>query len=185
MSSARSVSAWQVDRSRYGKGAWLVQPSFWAVAVYRFGRWTMNAPLPVRGVAHALYFAAYSVVRLLTGIEIPRGANIGPGLLIHHFGGIVIHPQAQVGARCTMRQGVTLGTRHESGYPPRLGSDVTLGAYAQVLGNISVGDGVTIGAMAVVLTDISPGRTAVGNPARVLPSSPRNESAMPDRPTAA
>ena len=170
------MSDWRVDRSRYGSGAWLVQPSYWAVAVYRFGRWTINAPRPVRPFAHALYFAAYSVVRLSTGIEIPRGADIGPGLLIHHFGGIVIHPQSQVGARCTMRQGVTLGTRYENGHPPRLGSDVTLGAYAQILGNVSIGNGATIGAMAVVITDVAPGSTAVGNPARVLPSNARDES---------
>lgn len=159
---------WAQDRQRYGRGAWLVQPSFWAVATYRFGRWTLAAPRPLRPFAHGLYFACYSFVRLATGIDIPRGAKFGPGLLIHHFGGIIINPECEVGANCTMRHGVTLGSNKDGGAPPVLEDDVTLGAYAQVLGNVTVGSGSTVGAMTVVLQDIPPGSTAVGVPARIL-----------------
>lgn len=160
--------AWSIDRDRYGKQAWITQPSYWAVAVYRFGQWTKRARSPMTPVFHALYFAAYSVVRLVTGIDIPRGAEVGPGLLIHHFGGIIINPQAKIGASCTMRQGVTIGSKHDGGASPVLGDGVTLGAYAQVLGGIHVADGTTVGAMSVLLRDTTPGSVVVGSPARVV-----------------
>jgi serine O-acetyltransferase len=158
---------WKADRSLYGKDAWILQPSYWAVGTYRFGRWTRTASSIVRPFAHFIYFFAYSIIRLATGIDIPRGARFGPGLLIHHFGGIIIHPKAVVGARCVMRHGVTIGARDSSG-PPTIGDDVVIGAYAQVLGSITVGDGALIGAMAVVLKDVPPGATVVGNPARII-----------------
>lgn len=152
---------WKHDRARYGRMAWLLQPSWWAVAVYRFGRWTLSAPRTVRPAAHALYFAAFSFVRLATGIEIPRTARIGGGLLIHHFGGIIIHPRAVIGSGCTMRHGVTIGARNKQG-PPRIGDDVLLGAYAQVLGPITVGDGARIGALTLVLRDVPKAATVLG-----------------------
>lgn len=158
---------WRADKSLYGKHAWILQPSYWAVATYRFGRWTRTAPRLIRPFVHLAYFAAYSVIRLATGIDIPRSANFGPGLLIHHFGGIIVHPQTVIGAGCVMRHGVTLGARDASG-PPRLGDNVTIGAYAQILGSIRIGDGATVGAMAVVLKDVPAGATVVGNPAKII-----------------
>jgi serine O-acetyltransferase len=115
-----------------------------------------------------LYFAAYSVVRLITGIDIPRTVEIGPGLLIHHFGGITIHPQAKIGSYCEMRQGTTIGLRDESAGPPQIGDHVFIGAYAQILGDISIANHAKIGALALVLKDVPAGKTAVGVPARVL-----------------
>lgn len=168
--NSEEAGNWRADKSVYGQKAWLLQPSYWAVGVYRFGRWTRTAPAGMRAAAHVAYFAAYSVIRLATGIDIPRGARIGPGLMIHHFGGIIIHPNAIIGARCVMRHGVTVGARDKSG-PPTVGDDVVIGAYAQILGSIHVGNGARIGAMAVVLRDVPAGATVVGNPARVISSS--------------
>lgn len=162
------MSDWAIDRSRYGKNAWLLQPSFWAVCVYRYGRWVYTCPQPLRKLAHALYFSAYSVVRLATGIDIPRTADIGPGLFIHHFGSIIIHPQAKIGSFCELRQGVTIGLRDENKAAPTVGDHVFIGAYAQILGDISVGDHAKIGAMTLVLRDVPQFATAVGVPARVI-----------------
>jgi serine O-acetyltransferase len=159
---------WKQDRDRYGRRAWLLQPSYWAVMVYRFGRWTFGAPRPIAAIVHGVYFVAYSVVRLQTGIDIPRTARFGPGLMIHHFGGIIIHPQSVVGARCVMRQGVTIGTKTDGGKVPVLGDDVVIGAYAQVLGDIYVGDRATIGALSVVLQSVNPDEIVAGIPARVI-----------------
>lgn len=161
------MTGWQEDRARYEKLAWITQPSLWAIAIYRFGRHIDSYPIGIRTVAHVIYFAAYSIVRLITGIDIPRGARIGGGLLIHHFGGIVIHPQAVIGRLCTMRHGVTVGARDATG-PPVIGDRVTLGAYAQVLGAIVLSDDCKVGAMAVVLRDVPRAATVVGNPAYLL-----------------
>ncbi len=161
------MSDWKRDRRRYGRHAWLTQPSLWAIAVYRFGHHLTTYPTVFRRPAHVAYFFAYSIVRLVTGIDIPRGAQIGGGLLIHHFGGVVIHPRAVIGRDCTMRHGVTVGARDSSG-PPVVGDRVVLGAYAQLLGSIRIGNDCRIGAMSVVLSDVPDARTVVGNPGRVL-----------------
>lgn len=134
--------------------------------MYRFGTWTKGAPHLLRPAFHGAYFIAYSLVRVVTGIDIPRSAVIGPGLMIHHFGGIIINPRARIGAHCTLRQGVTVGTRRSDLDVPVIGDRVEFGAYAQVLGDVVVADEVTIGALSLVLNDVEHGATVVGIPAR-------------------
>ena len=77
-------------------------------------------------------------------------------------------PKARVGTNFEMRQGVTIGSSRAGGEVPTIGDNVSVGAYAQLLGDIRIGDGATVGAMAVVLKDVPPGATVVGNPARIL-----------------
>ncbi len=161
-------SSWRQDLARYGgRKALIDQPALWAIGVYRFGVWARRGPRWARRVLSAPYFISYSLVRLLTGIDIPRSARIGPGLLIHHFGGIIIHPQAVVGSNCTLRHGVTIGARDASG-PATVGNDVVIGAYAQILGSVKVGDRATIGALTLVIKDVPVGATVVGIPAKEI-----------------
>ncbi len=75
---------------------------------------------------------------------------------------------ARIGARCTLRQGVTIGNRRDGGPVPVLEDDVDLGAYAQILGGVRVGRGAKVGALSVVLDDVPPGAVAVGSPARIV-----------------
>ena len=84
------------------------------------------------------------------------------------FGNIFLHSGVKIGANCTLRQGVTIGNRHEGGGVPVLEDNVDIGAYAQILGGIRVGKGARIGALSVVLQDVPPGATAVGIPAKIL-----------------
>ena len=161
--------AWQADLRRYPRRPFLKEQSIYAIAVYRFGRrldaspdhWSTRFLIP-------FYWLCYRVVETGTGISIPKAVDVGPGLRIWHFGNIFIHPDAVLGANCTLRQGVTIGNRHEGGPVPRLGDGVELGAYAQILGGIRIGRGARVGAMAVVLQDVPDGGVAVGNPARIL-----------------
>jgi serine O-acetyltransferase len=53
---------------------------------------------------------------------------------------------------------------------PTLGKDVVVSAGAKVLGGFEVGDGAKIGSNAVVIKPVPAGATAVGIPARILPS---------------
>ena len=66
--------------------------------------------------------------------------------------------------------GVTLGgTGAETGdRHPKIGSSVTIGANATLLGNIYIGDNSLIGASTVVLKDVKANSRVVGNPARYL-----------------
>ena len=170
---------YQADLKRLPRRPLLKEQSAWAIALYRFGRRNDRRK---RGVVRWLgdrgYWLAYRVVETLTGISIPKSVEVGPGLRIYHFGNIFVHANARIGANCTLRQGVTIGNRHDGGPVPVLEDDVELGAYAQVLGGVRIGRGAKIGAMSVVLCDVPPGATAVGVPARVL-NAPVPESNRP------
>jgi serine O-acetyltransferase len=156
-------SDWKSDRELYPKDAWLTEPSLWAVAVYRYGRWGRG-----RRTHERVHRLLHLTMRVLTGIELPSTVEIGPGLRIYHQGAITFNAGVKVGARCRIRQGVTIGVRERDGDVPTIGDDVFIGSFAQILGAVSVGDGANIGAGAVVLSDVPAGATAVGVPARVI-----------------
>ena len=105
-----------------------------------------------------------------TGIEIHPGATIGKGLFIDHGMGVVIGETTEIGEKCTLYQGVTLGgTGKDTGKRhPTLGNNVLVGCGARVLGPFKVGDNARIAAGAVVLNEIPPDSTAVGVPAQVV-----------------
>lgn len=166
-----SESPWKADLTRYPRRPFFKEQSIWAIAVYRFGRWNDGRRRgPTRWLLERVYWLIYRIVETLTGISLPKSARIGPGLRIWHFGNVIVHPQAEIGANCTLRQGVTIGNRTENGPVPVIEDDVELGAYAQVLGGIRIGRGAKIGAMALVLCDVPAGATAVGVPARIIPA---------------
>jgi serine O-acetyltransferase len=111
--------------------------------------------------------------RWFTGIEIHPGAKIGNRVFFDHAMGVVVGETAEIGDGCTIYQGVTLGgtslykgsKRH-----PTLGNNVVVSAGAKVLGGFTVGDGAKIGSNAVVIKPVPAGATAVGIPARIIPS---------------
>ena len=158
----------QADLARYPKRPFLREQSVWALWVYRFGRRNDRRRGLLRWIGERFYWLIYRFIETLTGISIPKSVEIGPGLRIYHFGNIFIHKAVVIGARCTLRQGVTIGNRHDGGPVPILEDDVDLGAYAQILGGIRIGRGAKIGAMSVVLEDVPAGATAVGVPARTI-----------------
>ena len=162
---------WAADLRRYGRRPFLSEQSIWAVWLYRRGRrLDQGRPGPLHRLWTQLYWLQFRLIETAVGVSLPKSASIGPGLRIWHFGNIFIHPQAVLGANCTLRQGVTIGNRHPDGPVPVIGDDVEFGAYAQVLGGVRIGNHCRIGAMAVVLSDMPDGSTAVGAPARVIPA---------------
>ena len=155
--------------ARYPARPFLKEQSIWAIWVYRFGRRTMTLkPGPLKSLRFWFYWWMFRSVETLTGISIDCRAVIGPGLRIYHFGNIFIHDRAVLGANCTLRQGVTIGTIGDDGPAPKIGDNVEFGAYAQVLGGIRIGDNVKIGALSLVLSDVPTNLSAVGVPARVI-----------------
>jgi len=115
--------------------------------------------------------------RFLTGIEIHPAAQIGARLFIDHGMGVVIGETAIVGDDVTLYQGVTLGGtgKEHAKRHPTVNRGATIGAGAQVLGNITVGAGARVGAGSVVLRDVPAGATVVGVPGRVVA---RDEAAV-------
>ncbi|MFM6963284.1 MAG: serine O-acetyltransferase EpsC [Micrococcales bacterium] len=104
-------------------------------------------------------------VRFWTGIEIHPAATIGRRVFIDHGMGVVIGATAIVGDDVLMYHGVTLGGKtldRGTKRHPTIGNNVTLGAHAIVLGDITVGDGARIGAGAIVTKNVKPKATIVG-----------------------
>jgi serine O-acetyltransferase len=163
------------------RGDWGAQ-GFWALAVYRFGRWRYTVrPAPLRKALSLVYRVLYKLVQIVTGIELPCEVPIGRGFVIEHSGGIVVSGFARFGEHCRIRNGVVVGlARVEDPCAPQIGDHVDIGAGAKLLGDIRIGNHVRIGANAVVLCDVPDHSIAVGIPAVVKPS--RGESpALPLR----
>lgn len=164
-------TGWQEDLLRYPPRPFLKEQSIWAIAVYRWGHGLFLQPAGWRKrVLVQLYWLCFRLVETITGISLPHNTQIGGGLRIHHFGNVFINPGVRMGTHCTLRQGVTLGNRTDSGPVPVVGDNVDFGAYAQVFGDVRIGNNCKIGAMAMVLIDVPDGCTAVGNPARIIKS---------------
>ena len=151
-------STWEVITCYPGLHAvWLHRPAHWC--------WTHGFKWLGRFISH--------IARFLTGIEIHPGATLGERVFFDHAMGTVVGETAEIGDGCTIYQGVTLGgtslykgtKRH-----PTLGKDVVVSAGAKVLGGFEVGDGAKIGSNAVVIKPVPAGATAVGIPARIIPS---------------
>jgi serine O-acetyltransferase len=127
-----------------------------------------------RGILSKLAFAYYKVLlnhyRFRYGFEIHEATNIGPGLYLGHFGGVVIHPDAVIGNNVNIAQGVTIGqtSRGSKAGVPVIGERVWIGANAIVVGAVSIGDDCLIGPGAYVNFDMPPGAVVIGNPGKIV-----------------
>lgn len=159
-----------LDRDPAARTTWEVvtcYPGLHAVVLHRVAHWCW-----LNGLKWLGRFISH-LGRFFTGIEIHPGAKIGQRVFFDHAMGTVVGETAEIGDGCTIYQGVTLGgtslykgaKRH-----PTLGRDVVVSAGAKVLGGFEVGDGAKIGSNAVVIKPVPPGATAVGIPARIIPS---------------
>ena len=161
----------------------LCYPGFQALSLHRLSHRLWRSKLPLKLAARLLS----QMGRNLTGVEIHPGARIGHGVFIDHGMGVVIGETAEVGDRCLLYQGVTLGgTGKEHGKRhPTLAENVVVGAGAKVLGAITIGANTRIGAGSVVVRDVESDCTVVGIPGRVIHQSgvrinPLAHSALPD-----
>lgn len=99
------------------------------------------------------------------GIDISYRTKIGKGLYIGHFGGIVIHGDAEIGDYCNLSQGMTIGVLIRGKNPgvPKIGNRVFMGPGATILGGITVGNDALIGTNAIVTFDV-PDKAVVAAP---------------------
>lgn len=162
---------------RAHQGDWGAQ-GFWALVVYRFGRWRYRVrPAPLRKVFSLLYRVLYKLVQIVTGIELPCEVPVGKNFVIEHSGGIVVSGYARFGDNCRIRNGVVIGlARVGDPCAPVIGNNVDIGTGAKLLGRITIGNNVWIGANAVVVKDVPDNSIAVGVPAVIKPARPVNPS---------
>lgn len=143
-----------------------------AIAIYRFGHWCYFSgkrtviKLPLRFI----YLFIYKLlVEFIFGLYMPAECQIGKGLYIGGFCGLVINPATKIGDHCTLGHGVVIGTAAD-GTPraPTIGNNVFIGAGAAVLGGIEIGNNVRIGANAVVVKSVPDDVTVGGVPAVII-----------------
>ena len=161
----------------------LCYPGFQANSLHRLSHRLWLSRLPLKLPARLLS----QLGRGITGIEIHPGATIGRSVFIDHGMGVVIGETSEIGDRCLLYQGVTLGgTGKDHGKRhPTLANNVVVGAGAKVLGAIEVGANTRIGAGSVVVRNVEQNCTVVGIPGRVIHQSgvrinPLAHSALPD-----
>ena len=137
---------------------------FYATVMYRLSRW-----LHLRGV-DALAAPIQMLNHSLTGAELSRKADLGPGLRISHPQGIFIGPGVVVGFRSTLSQGTCLSPHLDlADGAPTAGSYLTLSPGAKVFGGLSIGDRVWIGPNSVAYEDLEDDQVVLGVPCRPVP----------------
>ena len=115
-----------------------------------------------RGPARILYYWHRLVLKrrsLHTGIAISPG-SCGPGLSIPHYGSVIIHKDARIGAFCRIHSATNIGTYR--GEAPELGDFVYVGPGAVIYGGVTVGSRAVIGAGAVVGRPVPADSTVIG-----------------------
>ncbi len=145
------------------------EPSYIVLILYRLGSSIRKIKFkPLRVLLSLIHTPFYAFFSIFMGISIPRGATIGKGFRIYHFGGVIVNPLSIIGENCSFHQEVTVGVRNTYTDVPIIGNNVTVGAGAKLLGDIRIGNNVVIGANAVVLCDVPDDCIAVGIPAKVF-----------------
>jgi serine O-acetyltransferase len=132
--------------------------------------------IAIQRLAHRLYRAGAPMIpRMMTewahsrtGIDIHPGASIGAHFFIDHGTGVVIGETCNIGNRCKIYHGVTLGARtflkDEKGHVikglkrhPNLGDNVTIYPNSTILGGeTTIGANSTIGANVFLMHSIPP-----------------------------
>ncbi len=140
--------------------AGILSPGFQAITVYRFFNWCHRWHIPTQ----PLRYFVERLIEITTGISIPACCKIGKGLRIHHFGGIIFHPDTVVGDYCTIYQGVTFGDRGGYGGAPTVCNNVLIGTGAKLIGDIRVEDNCKVGANVVLNTNMEKNTMAIVNP---------------------
>ncbi|MEO5378741.1 MAG: serine O-acetyltransferase [Magnetococcus sp. DMHC-6] len=139
-------------------------PGVYAILIHRLAHrlWNRNFRISARLLSN--------MARLISGIEIHPGAQIGKGFFIDHGMGVVIGETTQIGHNVTLYHGVTLGgTSWNTGKRhPTLEDNVVIGAGATILGPITIGKNARVGSNAVVVKDVPADATAIGIPARLV-----------------
>ena len=165
--SAREYVASVFDRDPAAK-SWievlLCYPGLHALLAQRVNHWLWTHHLQL------LARFCSQVSRLLTGIEIHPGAQIGRRFFIDHGMGVVIGETTIIGDDVTLYQGVTLGgTGKEHGKRhPTLRNNVVVGVGAKVLGNVTIGENSRVGGGSVVVDDVPDNSTIVGVPGHLI-----------------
>jgi len=143
-------------------------PASAAVIWHRLGSaaWQTRVPV-VKQLLQVSYLIGLVFVRMYSGVQIPPETKIGPGLIILHFGGVIITRECEIGENCVLYHNVNIVTmKNRQG--ARIGANFYAGVGTTIIGDIVIEDDVTVGAGSVVTKSIPADVIVAGSPARIL-----------------
>jgi len=108
----------------------------------------------------------YNKLCIKYGCDIPSSAMIGDGFKINHTVGIVINSKTKIGKNFSIKGGTVIGNTEKG--TPVIGDNVSVGANATIIGNITIADGCKIGAGAIVTKSLPEGSIAICDAAHIL-----------------
>jgi len=169
------------DYLRHGRS--LTDPGLWALAVRRFGNWAadLSAP-PLRWAGLKVYGGALVFLQATTGNIVHREIVFGNGVDLRGSRNVMIHPDVQIGDRCRIASGVSVGTneRFKTGLA-KIGDDVIIENGVKILGPVTIGDRAIIRANSLVLMDVPAGAIAMGVPAKYTRPAIDQQRPSPER----
>lgn len=135
-----------LDLARKGGKATLFDLSILYLVLFRLGSglYRMNRRIffPVRILEKLL--------ELIFGVYIPFGVDIGGGLIIYHYHGLIVNGRTRMGKNCRLYARVCIGNRFPGDGVPVIGDNVTIGTGACLFGPVEIPAGTNIPANAVV-----------------------------------
>lgn len=157
----------------YGESRFRValNPAVWCIFWYRLGKviYRSRSYALLRLPLKAIHLIGATFLEAFLQMRLNVKAEIGPGLLIAHCGGITLHPDVVIGRNCDLAHHVTIGTRGVGSHgTPKLGNSVYVGTNAVLIGSIAIGDHARIGANSLVVNDVPAGATVIGVPAQIV-----------------
>jgi serine O-acetyltransferase len=154
----------------------LLNPGTQAIMVHRFGFWADHLRLaPLRVLFRSIHLLVDFLVCWRVGIFIPVKARIGPGLVIHTWGGGIFLPATSIGRDVLIVGGGVLMDYEMRG----IGDEVRIGAGTKVVGKIRIGNRVQIAPNSVLHSDIPDDCVVFGPPARMIGPVPRKQPGGP------
>ena len=165
--------ACDLNQSAYGFAPLLrelMNPGTQAILVYRFGHWCDRIRIqPIRYLLRLIHFLIQYFASWRVGIFIPVKAQIGPGFVIHAWGGGCSLPAAKIG-----RHFLIVGGGVQMDYSlPEIGDEVSIGPGTKVIGKVRLGNRVRTAPNSVIQTDVMDDCIVFGNPGRVIGPVPR------------
>ena len=135
--------------------------------IYFLRKVARHSKYTVPGVIYRLLYYRYTYKY---GFQINQNTRVGKGLVIHHFGPIVVNKQAVIGDNCFIAHNVTIGQTNRGSRKgcPTIGNKVWIGTGSVIVGRITIGDNVLIAPNSYVNFDIPDDSVVVGSPAKVI-----------------
>jgi len=102
------------------------------------------------GIVRIFVLLRFKIKSKKLGFSIPPNV-FGPGLMLPHFGTIVVNRKVRVGANCKLHVGTNIGASYsDENAVPIIGDDCYIAPGAKIFGKIIIASNVKIGANAVV-----------------------------------